>query len=95
MGEAGFEALCGANERIQRTDPRDRGSPTATGGELVGFFRTARTVRVKYAMLVRAIPHHESMEDRAAGHHEEAPAMADTLHDNSKHTDVGRDSRHA
>jgi hypothetical protein len=41
-------------------------------------------VRVKYAMLVRAIPHHESMEDRAAGHHEEAPAMADTLHDNDR-----------
>jgi hypothetical protein len=32
--------------------------------ELVGFFRNASTVRVKYAMLVRAITHRESMEDR-------------------------------
>jgi ABC-type bacteriocin/lantibiotic exporter with double-glycine peptidase domain len=35
--------------------------------ELVGFFRNASTVRVKYAMLVRAIMDRESMEGRAAG----------------------------
>jgi ABC-type bacteriocin/lantibiotic exporter with double-glycine peptidase domain len=36
--------------------------------ELVCFFRNAGTVRVKYAMLVRAITHGESMDRGVAGH---------------------------
>jgi ABC-type bacteriocin/lantibiotic exporter with double-glycine peptidase domain len=37
--------------------------------ELVSFFRNASTVRVKYAMLVRAIMDRESMEGRGVGDH--------------------------
>jgi hypothetical protein len=36
--------------------------------ELVGLFRNASTVRVKYAMLARALTIRESMEGREAGH---------------------------
>ena len=37
--------------------------------ELISFFRKASTVRVRYAMLVRAITHGESTEGGVAGVH--------------------------
>jgi carbonic anhydrase len=59
--------------------------------ELVGFFRNASTVRVKYAMLVRAITQRESMEGGAVDiTHGVVPPMADALHDTTEPLDSRR-----
>ena len=55
------------SKRSWPASPGWRGS-TAPWRELVGFLRNAGTVRVKYAMLVRAITHGELLDRGVASH---------------------------